>query len=245
MVSLVDERTFTSFSFESLWAVADVIILKFRACTHVFTRVRWTFVDGCRGEKYSIRKTSQYKELYNNWINWFNFAIQRKRLFTGFSFFFRKKVLQVCTWRHGGHVDDKNKTISLLGELNSPSCKFYQNLLYDHQYSRLVTWLQTSNCQWFRTLLRLLQTPKQGLSQRIRGAGISPRLLGARPPGSFHGKKERKVGAIQFGSILRLVLAYTRQHRILATALPKGLLQSTQSKLAFKTVTENRRKAQH
>ena len=77
------------------------------------------------------------------------------------------------------------------------------------------------------------------------GAGISPRLLGARPPGSFHEKKERKVGAIQFGSILRLVLAYTRQHRILATALPKGLLQSTQSKLAFKTVTENRRKAQH
>ena len=172
MVSLVDERTFTSFSFESLWAVADVIILKFRTCTHVFTRVRWTFVDGCRGEKYSIRKTSQYKELYNNWINWFNFAIQRKRLFTGFSIFFRKKVLQVCTWSHGGHVDDNNKTISLLGELNSPSCKFYQNLLYDHQYSRLVTWLQTSNCQWFRTLLRLLQTPKLGLSQKAGGGGF-------------------------------------------------------------------------
>lgn len=84
-----------------------------------------------------------------------------------------------------------------------------------------------------------------GAVTKGRGAGISPRLLGARPPGSFHEKKERKVGAIQFGSILRLVLAYTRQHRILATALPKGLLQSTQSKLAFKTVTENRRKAQH
>ena len=51
-------------------------------------------------------KTSQYKELYNNWINCINFGIERKRLFTGFSFFFRKKLLLVWRWPHGGHVDD-------------------------------------------------------------------------------------------------------------------------------------------
>ena len=87
--------------------------------------------------------------------------------------------------------------------------------------------------------------PSRGCHKRP--GGISPRLLGARHPAPFTGKKERKVEPkeIPSRSIFRLVLGYTRQLRILATALPKGLLQSTQSKLAFKTVTENRRKAQH
>ena len=77
--------------------------------------------------------------------------------------------------------------------------------------------------------------------------GDFPTATRSTTPGSFHRKKERKVEPkeIPSRSIFRLVLAYTRQLRILATVLPKGLLQSTQSKLAFKTVTENRRKAQH
>lgn len=84
-----------------------------------------------------------------------------------------------------------------------------------------------------------------GAVTKDRG-GISPRLLGARHPAPFIGKNERKVEPkeIPSRSIFRLVLGYTRQLRILATALPKGLLQSTQSRLAFKTVKENRRKAQ-
>ena len=86
--------------------------------------------------------------------------------------------------------------------------------------------------------------PSRGCHKRP--GGISPRLLGARRPAPFIGKKEGKVEPkeIPSRSIFRLALGYTRQLRILATALPKGLLQSTQSKLAFKTVTENRRKAQ-
>ena len=87
--------------------------------------------------------------------------------------------------------------------------------------------------------------PSRGCHKRP-GGGISPRLLAARHPAPFIGKKERKVEPkeIPSRSIFRLVLGYTRQLRILATALPKGLLQSTQSRLAFKTVKENRRKAQ-
>ena len=86
--------------------------------------------------------------------------------------------------------------------------------------------------------------PSRGCHKRP--GGISPRLLGARHPAPFIGKNERKVEPkeIPSRSIFRLVLGYTRQLRILATALPKGLLQSTQSRLAFKTVKENRRKAQ-
>ena len=86
--------------------------------------------------------------------------------------------------------------------------------------------------------------PSRGCHKRP--GGISPRLLGARHPAPFIGKNERKVEPKQIPSrsIFRLVLGYTRQLRILATALPKGLLQSTQSRLAFKTVKENRRKAQ-
>ena len=85
-----------------------------------------------------------------------------------------------------------------------------------------------------------------GAVTKGRGGGISPRLLAARHPAPFIGKKERKVEPkeIPSRSIFRLVLGYTRQLRILATAPPKGLLQSTQSRLAFKTVKENRRKAQ-
>ena len=107
-----------------------------------------------------------------------------------------------------------------------------------------MSWYIQSNCHWFTTLLHLLQTPKQGLSQRAGGRGLPHAHYKHDSPAPFIGKKkERKVEPkeIPSCSILRLVLAYTRQLRILATALPNGLLQSTQSKFAFK---KNRRKAQ-
>ena len=42
----------------------------------------------------------------------------------------------------------KNKSISLLWELNSIFIKFFEEIFFcfDPQHARLITWLQTKNC---------------------------------------------------------------------------------------------------
>ena len=88
--------------------------------------------------------------------------------------------------------------------------------------------------------------PSRGCHKGSGGGGKNfPTATTSMTPGSFHRKKRKKsrTNSIRFNSTASTSIY--PQLRILATALPNGLLQSTQSKLAFKTVTENRRKAQH
>ena len=132
-------------------------------------------------------------ELYKNWINWFYFGIQRKRLFTGF---FAKRY---CWFAHdvtAATLMINKKTTSLFGELNFDSCKFYQNSLYDHRYGRLVTWLQTTN------FLKVIANSSGHYSvyygHSSRGcdkgpwAGNFPTATMSMTPGSFHKKKRNK-----------------------------------------------------